>query len=382
MAEPNPPTVPDAALAPAPSTDVTCYYHEDVKAPLLRTAILPVADRLRDAGLTVHLERHWLHGPHVRLSLRGAEALRVASAAEAAERLRGHLVSAPSRAGLDVAQLLRRSEAAGRAELVPPPYDPIQPDNTVLVTEGDRTSLAALLGSPGAVGCRADILAEGLRPVRVSLDELARVGDAPAARVGVVVTAMAAHADTWPGRLLSGYHTFLSHLEDFLFGERDTVLRPRFAAFASRAGDRYLRLVRQAATPDPDDPVAAAWRAWSAASWRIAERAYDAGALSGQLSTEFRRRSTSFDEATAIRWDLEQRGASAYHRALEASGFQRIAATREFQVYRFCTNMLYQLLALCDVAPLERYLGAHLLAEATQQIHGVAWQDALVARDG
>ncbi|MER7419340.1 lantibiotic dehydratase C-terminal domain-containing protein [Micromonospora peucetia] len=365
-----------------PTTDVVCYYHDEIKSPLLRGAVLPAAERLRNAGLAVHLERHWLHGPHVRLRLRGPDAQRATAAAEAAEQVRGHLAVAPSRAGLDEELLRRRSEAAGRAELVPPPYDPIHPDNTVLVTEGDQSGLAALLGTPGAVECRADVLAAGLAPVRVSLDQLALVGDARAARVGVVVTAMAAHADTWPGRLLSGYHTFLSHLEDFLFGERDRVLRPRFAAFADRAGGRYHDLVRQAATPDTTEPVAAAWRAWSAASWRIAERAYDAGALNGMLSAEFRRRSTSFDDATAIRWDLSRRGASAYHQALEASGFQRIAASREFQVYRFCTNMLYQLLALCDVAPLERYLGAHLLAEATQKIHGVSWQTALSARTG
>ncbi|MEV0876927.1 lantibiotic dehydratase C-terminal domain-containing protein [Micromonospora echinofusca] len=365
-----------------PTTDVVCHYHEEVKAPLLRDAVLPLAERLRGAGLSVHLERHWLHGPHVRLRLRGPEAHRAAAAADAADRLRAHLAVAPSRAGLDEELLLRRSEAAGRAELVPPPYDPIQPDNTVLVTDGDQGALVALLGTAGAVECRADVLAAGLAPVRMSLDQLALVGDAPAARVGVVVTAMAAHADTWPGRLLSGYHTFLSHLEDFLFGERDELLRPRFAAFAERAGGRYHDLVRQAATPDTTEPVAAAWRAWSAAAWRIAERAYDAGALNGAFSAEFRRRTTSFDDATAIRWDLSRRGASAYHQALEASGFQRTAASREFQIYRFCTNMLYQLLTLCDVAPLERYLGAHLLAEATQEIHGVSWQDALTARTG
>lgn len=363
-----------------PTTDVVCYHHEELKAPLLRAAILPAADRARAAGLAAHVERHWLHGPHVRLRLRGPLASRTAVAADIAPRVEAYLAATPSRAGLDPERLLRYAGSAGRAELVEPPYGPIHPDNTVLVTDGDQASLAALLGSPGAVECRADVLAAGLTPVEVSLRALAEVGDAPGARVGVVVTAMAAHADTWPGRLLSGYHTFLSHLEDFLFGERDAVLRPRFAAFADRAGDRYLDLVRQAATPDPADPVAAAWRAWSAAAWQVAARAYDAGSLRGMLSAEFRRRSGAFDEATAIRWDLSRRGASAYHRALEASGFQEVAASRDFQIYRFCTNMLYQLLPLCDVAPMERYLGAHLLAEATQKIHGVRWQTALAAR--
>ncbi|GGM20643.1 hypothetical protein GCM10011608_01550 [Micromonospora sonchi] len=375
MSEPAP------TMGFASTTDVVCHYHEEHVAPLLRRAVLPAVDQARRAGLAVHLERHWLHGPHVRIRLRGPAADRRAAADEIAGRLRDHLAASPSRAGLDPRELLRRAEAAGKAELLLPPYDPIHPDNTVLVTAGDQRTLAALLGTPAAVDCRADILAEGLAPVRVSLNALAQVGDAPGARVGVVVTAMAAHADTWPDRLLSGYHTFLSHVEDFLFGEQAPV-RAQFARFAERAGDRYRELVRQAATPDPADPVAEAWRAWSAAAWRIARRTHDQVGLGGRFSAEFVRRTESFDEATAIRWNLSRRGASAYHQALQAWGFQRLAATPEFQVYRFCTNMLYQLVALIDVTPLERYLAAYLLAEATQQMHGLPWQAALVPQGG
>lgn len=366
----------------APTTDVVCHYHEECVAALLRGAVLPATELARAAGLAVHLERHWLHGPHVRIRLRGPEATRRAVAAEIAGRLRDFLATSPSRAGVDLGELRRRAEIAGKAELLPPPYDPIHPDNTVLVTAGDQRALAELLGAPAAVDCRADILAEGLAPVRVTLDALATVADAPAARVGVVVTAMAAHADTWPRGLRSGYHTFLSHVEDFFHGEREAPLRAQFSRFAARAGDRYRELVRQAATPTPADPVAAAWRAWSAAAWRIGERTHQDGGLTGPLSAEFRRRTVSFDDATAIRWNMSRRGLSPYHQALEASGFQRLAATPEFQVYRFCTNMLYQLVALCDVTPVERYLAAYLLAEATQELHDVPWQVALAPRAG
>ncbi|MEV0993314.1 hypothetical protein AB0J17_41030, partial [Streptomyces sp. NPDC049949] len=70
----GPDTAPDTARSDARTVaalDVVVHHYEPVKAPLLREAVLPLARRAAADGLTVHVERHWLHGPHLRLRLRG-----------------------------------------------------------------------------------------------------------------------------------------------------------------------------------------------------------------------------------------------------------------------------------------------------------------------
>src|SRR5690606_40605075 len=103
-----------------------------------------------------------------------------------------------------------------RAELIPGPYTPIRPDNTVLVREADLGALTALLGSPQAVAGRCALLALGLDAVARSLSYLADRGDGAHARVVVALTAMAAHSANYPAGLGRGYQSFLSHVEDFL----------------------------------------------------------------------------------------------------------------------------------------------------------------------
>jgi hypothetical protein len=49
--------------------DVVAYYHEPRKTPFLRAAVLPAVAGLRSAGWAAHVERHWLHGPHVRVRI-------------------------------------------------------------------------------------------------------------------------------------------------------------------------------------------------------------------------------------------------------------------------------------------------------------------------
>lgn len=108
--------------------DVVAYYHHPVKAPLLREVMLPLAASVSvsadgtDGGIAAHVERHWLHGPHLRLRLQGTDPARVAHTAEAAAaRIRARLRAHPSHSDLTEAQLLERAAESGRAELVPRP---------------------------------------------------------------------------------------------------------------------------------------------------------------------------------------------------------------------------------------------------------------------
>ncbi|KJY27547.1 hypothetical protein VR44_27310, partial [Streptomyces katrae] len=192
--------------------DVVVYYHHPDKAPLLRGALLPLAEACAARGTAAHVERHWLHGPHLRLRLQGPPRQVEEASESAASALRDWLREHPSHGDLTETELLERAALAGRAELVPPPYGPIEPDNTVRIQAVDRSSVRGLLGEDGAA-LREDLLRAGLGALRAGAGFLGEHGDGERARIRLAVTALAAHAGAHPGGLAGGHWSYVSHLE-------------------------------------------------------------------------------------------------------------------------------------------------------------------------
>ncbi|WP_447001857.1 lantibiotic dehydratase C-terminal domain-containing protein [Saccharothrix isguenensis] len=347
-------------------TDVVCYYHDPVKAPLLRDAVLPALAEAERAGATGHLERHWLHGPHVRVRLEGTE-----EAAElVASRLRGHLANRPSTVDLDRSVMLAQARQNGIAELVPPPYEPIHPDNTVVVEPTDLTVLRQLLVSDALVALRTRCLRLGLPAIT---DAVAVAGTSQS-RVLLAVVAMTAHASRFPAGLVNGYHSFLSHLEGFLLhSDPEGVLRARFGGVWERNADQVVQTVRGVADGTVDTP----WALWTDGTRAAIEEVFDRGGLPTAYSTHLGERAVEMGEEEAIRrWHRDDTGRiSDYHVKLREVDFDHPDYQRPVTVYRFGTNMLYQLLAVCDVTPVERYLAASLVVRAVQRVTGVEWSE-------
>ncbi|MEU3407766.1 lantibiotic dehydratase C-terminal domain-containing protein [Streptomyces sp. NPDC006670] len=359
--------------------DVVAYYHHPDKAPLLRGALLPLAESATADGLAAHVERHWLRGPHLRLRLQGPPRQVTRTAGSAAAALRDWLREHPSHADLTEAQLLERAAEAGRAELVPPPYGPVHPDNTVRTEPVDRSSVRGLLGEDGA-GLREDLLRAGLGALRAGAGFLGEHGDGSRARIRLAVTALAAHAGAHPGGLAGGHWSYVSHLEDFLVhDDPDGRLRARFEQHAERAGAAVTALVGRIA-----EGGALGWeRAWpefSAGAWRLARARHDAGAdLSGSPAEYGARALATGDRGAAERWNHGLRTRySEFHRLLSRADPQgRMFTSPDYLVYRACTNALYRLLAVCDVRPLERYLAAHLVVRAVPALTGSDWRQEI-----
>ncbi|GAB2962845.1 hypothetical protein [Saccharothrix stipae] len=347
-------------------TDVVCYYHNPVKAPLLRDAVLPALAEAEGAGATGHVERHWLHGPHVRVRLDGP-----AEAAElVASRLRAHLDNHPSTVDFEPADLLAQARRNGIAELVPPPYEPIHPDNTVVVEPTDVTALRQLLGSDELVDLRSRCLRLGVP----AIGDAVAVDGTSQSRVRLAMVAMTAHASRFPAGLVNGYHSFLSHLEGFLLhNDPDGVLRGRFDGVWERNTDQAVDTVRGVA----EGSVATPWVAWTDSVRALVEQAFDRGELSTTYSTQLGERALAMGEEEAIRrWHRDHTDrVSDYHARLREVDFDHPSYQRPVTVYRFGTNLLYQLLAVCDVTPVERYLAASLVVRAVQRITGVEWPE-------
>ncbi|GHF55213.1 hypothetical protein GCM10010218_40790 [Streptomyces mashuensis] len=360
---------------PSPALDVVAYYHQPVKAALLREAVLPLAATWAARGFTPHVERHWLHGPHLRLRLQGPGDL-PAAAEEAAAALRAWVDTHPSRSDLTEAELLAQAAEAGRSELVAPPYGPVVPDNTVRTEPVDLAPLRGLLGDDG-VALRDNLLRDGLDALRAGAAFLGEHGDSGQARVQLVVAALAAHAAAHPGGLVGGHYSYVSHLEDFLVhDDPDGRLRAAFERRWETAGEAVTALVGRIAGGGAQG-WERAWAGWSSAAWALAQARYDAGADLHGVPLEYRvRAAATGDPAAAERWNQDIRTRySEFHRLLRRSDPEGAMWSRpDYLVYRACTNALYRLFAICDVRPLERYLAAHLVVRAVPALTGCDWR--------
>ncbi|MGE7386734.1 lantibiotic dehydratase C-terminal domain-containing protein [Streptomyces sp. NPDC004126] len=372
---------------PAPTSralDVIAYHHHPVKAPLLREALLPLAAAGTRQGLAAHVERHWLYGPHLRLRLQGPAGRVEAAAGSAASAIRDWLRLHPSRSDRTEAELLAAAAEAGRAELVPPPYGPITPDNTVRVEPADRSSVRALLGDDGAA-LRDDLLRDGLDALRAGAGFLGDRGDDERARIRLAVTALAAHAAAHPDGLAGGHWSYVSHLEDFLLhDDPGGRLRASFDRQWERAGDTVTALVARIAGGGAHG-WERSWADFSAGARQLARSRYEAGAdLYGSAPAYRDRAAATGDRAAAERWDPDTRTRySEFHRLLSrADPGGAMFTDPDYLVHRAGTNALYRLLAICDVRPLERYLAAHLVVRTVPALTGSDWRtelDALVA---
>ena len=364
-------------------TDVVVYYHDPVKAPLLRDAVLPaLAAATRVADVTGHLERHWLQGPHLRIRLRGPVEAQAAAAAAAAAVLREYVRTHPSTVDIPEHELLSHAYEASIAELLKPPFEPLHPNNSVRIEVTDTRRIRDLLGSDVLVGLRATGLRLGVPAVAASTAEF---GETSEERVRLAVTAMAVHAGRYPPGLGNGYHSFLSHVEDFLLAaDSGGRIRAKFGRVWADNAASVVETVRRVAGGNPTTEAEAAWQAWTIGTRLAVERAFDAGDLPSGPNPRYGERAHELGDPGAIqRYDYAERTRfSEYHTKLWDVDLDHPLIRKPLTVYRFGTNVLYQLLALCDVTPMERYLAASLVAAATQRLTGINWDEHLSALAG
>lgn len=359
---------------------IHAVYYDDRKADLIRDCLLPEAKRLAasDGVQNVYLQRHWIRGPHVQLRIR-AEAVWYADGGlrNPCARIESYMYSHPSRAVVDPDGYLARSRSLGRLELVPPPYEPLWPDNTVVV--GDYDSRHAPLGGEAAVRFKEDMLALARAPLSVTLDAIHR---RESSRLEHVLRLLALTACTYPdGGLVRGQLSYRSHVEDFLFdhdddGQLRRTFQSRSNAVAAVADGIIGELVNDV-THDRyvgSDQVLQAW-------WPIIRHGWQTGV---ELIAEGVIKNNSEQSGVAALFDTGAKWASPddrpygpFHtklRKLQKSPFSPSFASTSFPAYRWIVNMLYSCLPLLDVSPIERYCLAFIIAEAAERHYGVTWE--------
>jgi hypothetical protein len=170
----------------------------------------------------------------------------------------------------------------------------------------------------------------------------------PGGRVEVAMTALAVTALAHPLGTTGGYLALRARVDAFIresdpAGELQEVCNRVWTARRSNV----LRTVQQLAAGTPD-PLADGWRAWSRDAWQdCTDSALEPRPADRLPGTGGPRRLTVVDT-----------GGNADDRT---------------RAEHACTEVLGELLAACGVAPVEQYLAAHLVIEATERIIDPPW---------
>lgn len=362
------------------SATLHVVYYEPAKRSLIEECLVPLAFDVsaQKVGGEVFLERHWRLGPQVRLCIPGdlgrdrVEDLRA--------RIAEHLAAKPSRAHLDAPAYVESSRRLGVAELEPPPYEPLWPDNSVVVAP--YAPRADLLGA--GVVLKERFLHRALPIVR-EVFAARRAGDR---RVELTVALLAVVANSWPlGDLGWGAFSYRSHCEDFL-NDFDPQGRVRAAFQRTFAGgaDGWLGAVSAAAAGTGagpgSDPILLAWRDLVGWFWTEAAPLAERRHIVETPVARFRPVAGRVGAEAGARWRRDASALSEFHqemnRNLPAVDTLRGTGTATYAVYRWLTSLTYLVLPLFDVSPLERSLAAYLVAESADRLTGMDWQSRLV----
>jgi len=364
-------------------------YYADRKAALIARSLLPAAERVAaQPGVEVaFLRRHWKRGPHVRLITRGDPAACRAALDQVTPDITAYQAQHPSTEQLDEQAYLATSKQLGIAELELGPYAPLRPDNTVQAATLDATdSLLENTAVPGR-----EYLLHAARPVLTAT--LSRPGVAESG-YGVphslVYRLLVLVAASYPDGIRRGFLSFLSHVKEFLlWSDRDGTVEGQFATSLARQRTTFLGLTESVladcvtGSPGPGsyhghDPLLRQWADWLGEAWSLGLELAEAELLNPFPDPKRGQRAATFGDDIARRWSgRNDRPYSDFHQRHRQLNLEALNMGNEFSAYRLICNVIYELLPLLDVAPVERYFLGYCLSEMAQQVIGDNWRDMI-----
>jgi hypothetical protein len=372
-------------MTPLTRASLAVAHHAPVKRRFVAAVLLPSARRLQSApGVEhVHIGRHWRFGPHLQLVVSGPDhGDQVAALAAERPAIEAGIERHGSTYELNVDGYLETSRQLGAAELIPPPYDPIWPDNSVRAF--DTPLEPGLIESPNARDLRDAFNEAMLEPIEhvIAASERSR-----SARLQGAFTLMVLLAATYPDRgLLHGSLSYKSHLEDHLQDyDRDGSLRADFEA-RYRPVSATFEALTSSLVDDPTLPGGYAgsegvWKRWSQALeafWRRGLVLAEARDIDPLLHEGYTSRATQLNDHLRRKYAVgDDREYSEFHAALRGVEYTDPVGGRSFAAYRFMVNLLYAQMLVLDVSPAERLFLTHAVSESVAAITGITWRQIL-----
>ena len=128
---------------------IQVYCYAEKKDDLILDCVRPLFDRLAPHVDRLFFTRHWLRGPHLRLSFHAPGAVHTGVIRPETERaVTRYLTEHPSTVTVNEREMLAIHRAVAVQEQEPGPLEPLHPDNSIQNAPYDRR--IAVLGSTAA----------------------------------------------------------------------------------------------------------------------------------------------------------------------------------------------------------------------------------------
>ncbi|RZQ63941.1 thiopeptide maturation pyridine synthase [Amycolatopsis suaedae] len=347
---------------------IQVYYYEENKDGLILDCVRPLFDRLAPRVEQLFFTRHWLRGPHLRLSFHADEALRAGLIVPETERaVTRYLAEHPSTAEFDERELLATHRAVAVQEQEPGPLEPLHPDNSLRYAPHDRR--IQVLGSTAAAELLEGFYTATNAMVFAALERV-RAGES---RLTLALDLMMATAHAmWPG-IDRGFISYRSHAEGFIVRAADPAARRASCdeMYRSQAAALRERLVAVLDTLDNGTDSVPFVTDWVTVLRGFRERAEPLIA-SGDLTFAAAERGYAQRD-----WDPAMLEHSTFHRLLQGDGgrMEQLQRDPAFLGFRFALNYLYLHLNRIGIRPVERFLLCHLIAGAVEDHYRISAND-------
>jgi Lantibiotic biosynthesis dehydratase C-term len=355
------------------------FYFEPDKDGLFLDGVLPTLERLKEEGSVEawFCQRHWLHGPHVRINVRLAAPSSEPAVREALERAAaGYLEHHPSTASLGQEEYMQRYAPIAALELQEEHPLPLFADNSLRWEPLAMTEFK--FGGPAGVQIALDVLSatqgvisEVMRRSRGSMPE----------RLFLFARLMLAYCASYTEPALAAV-SFLSHAEAYLHGlSNGQELRRRFEASFKAQSPSLIAALRDVAD-GTEDPLLIEWMSAIQRGYTAARSAAQTGALqppsrSDYMAYEAAHLPEGIRPATqGLLFDL-----SPMHRPMleEDSDLSKLFRTSDFKGRALMVNLVYNKFQSAGLRPLERL---YLCSIVTQTIEHSYGRDGWPARGG
>ncbi|MFI9007951.1 thiopeptide maturation pyridine synthase [Actinosynnema sp. NPDC053489] len=340
---------------------VHVHFHEPDVDRLILDAVRPLFQQVRSRVDGLHLARHWLRGPHLRLFARTDPDTWARVVRPRVDTVvGGYLAAHPSTAVPDLEHELAQHRFLARRERERGPLTPWFPDNSI--HEQPYDARPHVIRSPEVGELMAEFASAGTQPLFRMLEQVRAGADA---KELIALELMLATTAAARPPVAAGFASYRSHAEAFLRSCRDPeAVRAAFDAHYESRREAFTARTRAVlATLGGGVDRTPYARRWAA------------------LCREHGRRARPLVERGLVFPPPVEPPAAPVHALPLGDRAHREALRRDpgFLTYRFLLNCAHLQVGRLGLTPFQRFRTCHAAANAVEEVLGVRAVDAVRA---
>ncbi|MCY8499903.1 lantibiotic dehydratase C-terminal domain-containing protein [Bacillus atrophaeus] len=349
------------------------YHYEEEKDSLLINCIFPLLKNLKSKQCKAYLKRHWLNGPHIDINITGfADNTRNEVKAYLEKEIQMYLKINPSQTKIDKEKYEELSKKLALLEHNDSPYTPIYNNNTIRFIVYKR-NVNVFQNSMPLILKREKFLTE-FTPI---IEKIIKSSSTKNQRLIICAGLMALVANRFTGGIKFGYLSFRSHAEGFIheskrrniesvmvkdFKRTEELIKADIESFI----DNYI-ICKDGIE---NESIFNDWMNLTETTWKQLEQVESVSINSPN------------DFLSIVNDPKKVNELSHFHKHLiKSSEGVKLLSSKDFNIYRFIINLLYEQLPLMGFNSKDRNMMCYILSNAVEQRLNVNWKDLMGYRE-